>query len=275
MKAYSPKEYWSGVAENSCADDPSGLAPILYPDSPPWFNQLIDDLQFRAIRRAITLAGLSADTRILDVGCGTGRWLRRYQQFGFRATGVDATAAMLRLARERGTAAALTVGEANRLPFRDATFDAVTDITVTQHIPQPLQVPALAEMIRVIRPGGCLILMELIQGEDKHIFPRTPQGWIEGVSSCGAKLIGWFGQEYLLIDRLFVRVARTLATRNVGSASQDAQSQVSSHRRSTITGRIYWGLRHITVPIAAWSDPAIEMICPARVATHGVFVFRK
>ena len=88
MKAYSPKEYWSGVAENSCADDPSGLAPILYPDSPPWFNQLIDDLQFRAIRRAITSAGLSADTRILDVGCGTGRWLRRYQQFGFRATGV-------------------------------------------------------------------------------------------------------------------------------------------------------------------------------------------
>jgi SAM-dependent methyltransferase len=275
MKTYSPKEYWSGVAENSCADDPSGLAPILYPDSPPWFNQLIDDLQFRAIRRAITLADFSADTRILDVGCGTGRWLRRYQQFGFRAMGVDATAAMLRLARERGTAAALTVGEVNRLPFRDATFDAVTDITVTQHIPQSLQVPALAEMIRVIRPGGCLILMELIQGEDKHIFPRTPQGWIEGVSSCGAKLIGWFGQEYLLLDRLFVRVARTLATRNVGSASQDAQSQVSSHQRSTITGRIYWGLRHITVPIAAWSEPAIELICPARVATHGVFVFRK
>jgi SAM-dependent methyltransferase len=275
MKAYSPKEYWRSVAENSCADDPSGLAPILYPDSPPWFNQLIDDLQFRAIRRAIKLAGLSADTQILDVGCGTGRWLRRYQQFGFRAMGVDATAAMLRLARERGTAVALTVGEAHRLPFRDATFDAVSDITVTQHIPQSLQVPALAEMIRVIRPGGCLILMELIRGKDKHVFPRTPEVWIEATSSCGVKLMGWFGHEFLLLDRLFVRAARTLAARNGSSSNQSTNPRVFSLLRSTITHRIYWGLRHITAPMAAWVDPAIEMICPARFATHGVFVFRK
>ena len=226
MKAYSPKEYWTGVAENPCADDPSGLAPVLYPDSPPWFNQLIDDLQFRAIRRVITLAGLSADTRILDVGCGTGRWVRRYQQFGFRAMGIDATAAMLHLARDRGTAAALTVGEAYRLPFRDATFDAVSDITVTQHIPASLQLPALAEMIRVIRPGGCLILMELVQGKDRHIFPRTPEGWIEAASSCGVKLMGWFGQEFLLLDRLFVRAARILAARNGSSSSQSRSFSV-------------------------------------------------
>jgi SAM-dependent methyltransferase len=275
MKPYSPKEYWTGVAENSCADDAWGLAPVLYPDSPPWFNQQIDELQFGAIRRVITLARLPAGTRILDVGCGTGRWLRRYQQFGFRATGVDATAGMLRLAREHGTAAALTVGEAYRLPFRDATFDAVSDITVTQHIPASLQVPALAEMMRVIRPGGCLILLELIQGKDKHIFPRTPEDWIESASSCGAKLISWFGQEYLLLDRLFVRAARALAAGNGSSASQGADSRVSASRRSTITRRIYWGLRHITVPLAAWADPAIARICPARVATHGVFVFRK
>lgn len=275
MKPYSPKEYWTGVAGNSCADDPSGLAPVLYPDSPPWFNQRIDDLQSRAIRRVITLAALPASTRILDVGCGTGRWLRRYEQFGFRPTGVDATVGMLRLARERGTAAALTAGEAHRLPFRDATFDAVSDITVTQHIPASLQVPALAEMMRVLRPGGCLILMELITGKDKHIFPRTPEGWIESASSCGAKLIGWFGQEYLVLDRLFVRASKTLASRNGSSASQSADSRLSAPWRSTISRRIYWGLRHITVPLASWAEPAIEMISPARIATHGVFLFRK
>ena len=275
MKLYSPKEYWTGVAENSCADDPSGLAPVLYPDSPPWFNQRIDDLQVRAIRRVVTLAALPASTRILDVGCGTGRWLRRYQQLGFRATGVDATAGMLRLARERGTSAALTVGEAYRLPFRDATFDAVSDITVTQHIPASLQLAALAEMMRVIRPGGCLILMELIRGKDKHIFPRTAESWIESASSCGAKLIGWFGQEYLLLDRLFVRTSKSLASGNGNSASQRADSRLPAPWRSSISRRIYWGLRHITVPLASWAEPAIEMICPARVATHGVFFFRK
>jgi SAM-dependent methyltransferase len=275
MKTYSPKEYWASVAENYCSADASGLAPVLHPDSPPWFNRLIDDLQFRAIRRAITFAGIPAGTRILDVGCGTGRWVRRYQNLGFRTMGIDVTPAMLRLARERGTAAPLTAGEAYRLPFLDAAFDSVSDITVTQHIPVSLQPQALAEMVRVIRPGGCLILMELIRGKDEHIFPRNPQGWIEQASSCGVKLMGWFGQEFFLLDRLFVRVARTLAGRNGTPTSPGTTPQVSPDQNSTIARRTYWGLRHITVPISAWADPITEMICPARFATHGVFVFRK
>jgi SAM-dependent methyltransferase len=275
MKTYSPKEYWAGVAENYCPADPSGLAPVLHPGSPPWFNRLIDKLQFHAIRRAMTFAGIPASSRILDVGCGTGRWVRRYQNLGFHAVGVDATPEMLRLARKTGTTAPLVVGEAHQLPFPDAAFDSVSDITVTQHIPVSLQARALAEMIRVMRPGGCLILMELIQGKDRHIFPRSPQDWIEQASSCGVKLIGWFGQEYFLLDRLFVRFARTLSARSGSFASPNFTPPMPSSQGATIAGRIYWGLRHITAPISAWTDPVIEMICPARFATHGVFVFRK
>jgi ubiquinone/menaquinone biosynthesis C-methylase UbiE len=272
---YLPKEYWAALAKNPDSLDASGLAPVLHPDSPPWFNRLIDALQFRAVRRAIAFANLAEGAQILDVGCGTGRWVRRYQELGFHATGVDATLGMLRVARECGTAAPLTAGEAYRLPFPDAKFDSVSDITVIQHIPRSLQPEALREMMRVIRTGGHLILMELIGGEGEHIFPREPDDWIEQAASCGAELVGWFGQEYLLFDRLFVRIAQTLIGRKKNPTSAVAISVRHSSQHSTMARRIYWRLRHVTAPISAWSEPLADRVCPARFATHGVFVFRK
>jgi SAM-dependent methyltransferase len=275
MRIYSPKDYWENLAERFASVDADGLAPVLHPDSPSWFNHLIDDLQFRAVRRAVAVAAIPAGARILDVGCGTGRWVRRYQQLGFRVTGVDKTLAMLHVARAHGAAAALIAGEAYSLPFPDSRFDAVSDITVTQHIPTHLQRQALGEMMRVIRPGGCVILMELIRGQGAHVFPRKPQDWIEQAASCGAKLVGWFGQEYLLLDRLFVHIAQGLAGKNGSSSSAAAISQRPSSQHSMIVRRVYWGFRRVTVPISAWADPVADWICPAHVATHGVFVFRK
>jgi SAM-dependent methyltransferase len=274
-RTYPAKEYWTGLAQGIPSADTSGFAPVLHPDAPLWFNRLIDDLQFRAIRRALALGGVRPGARILDVGCGTGRWVRRYHDLGLRATGVDATPPMLRLARERGTTTPVVAGEAQRLPFADAQFDFVSDITVIQHIPASLQDEALGEMTRVLKPGGRLILMELIRGEGTHIFPRTAAGWIEQATSHGIKLLGWFGQEYLLLDRLFVHTARAITARNGSSVPETEIPEKPMPRHSPAARRLYWMLRRVTAGLSAWADPVVEAILPGEIATHGVFVFQK
>jgi SAM-dependent methyltransferase len=275
MTSYSPRDYWAGVAEDFRSADPSGFAPVLHPGAPVWFNQLIDKLQFQAIRRALTLAQIPQDSRILDVGCGTGRWVRRYAQLGFRPTGLDRTSGMLTTARRQKTAAPLLAGEAHRLPFPDGSFDCVTDVTVVQHIPSELQPQALGEMIRVLNPGGRLILMELIRGAGVHIFPRAPADWIEQGTSHGATLIAWFGQEFLLPDRIFVHLAQSLRGGNGGHGNTKTTPISSGTRPEPSLRNMYWRLRHITAPVSAWFDPLTEKICPGKLATHGVFVFRK
>src|SRR5690348_5069730 len=232
MKAYSPKEYWAGLADKFYSADSAGFAPILHAGAPAWFNVCIDRLQHSAMRRALDLAEVSPRARVLDVGCGTGRWLRRYSSLGLEATGVDATPQMLRAARARGTTAPLVAGEANRLPFRDGEFDVVSDVTVIQHIPAGLQPQALLEMTRVLKTGGRLILLELIRGEDSHIFPRTPQNWLDLGASCGLCAKGWFGQEYLLPDRLFVRAAQGVTK---GRETSDAAGVDSAESMSRAT----------------------------------------
>jgi ubiquinone/menaquinone biosynthesis C-methylase UbiE len=273
IKQYCPKEYWDEVAEKFRASDGSGLAPVLHPDAPVWFNQLIDDLQFRAMRRALGVAEIAGGSKFLDVGCGTGRWIRRYEEMGFRASGLDATPSMLRTARERGTTGPLIAGEAYRLPFEDESFDAVSDVTVVQHIPVTLQTQTLKEMLRVLKPGGRLILMELIRGRGTHIFPRTPEDWILQVKSAGGTLLGWFGQEFLLLDRMFTNLVQS-----VGSRVRDRDPNVTptdAARQTSQVRQAYWKIRHATTSVAAWTEPTTERVFPGRLATHGVFIFRK
>jgi SAM-dependent methyltransferase len=276
MNAYSPKEYWTEVAENFSSADSTGFAPVLHPGAPDWFNRTIDELQFRAVRRALGCARLASGARILDVGCGTGRWLRRYVEMGYRAAGVDATAAMLSTARRQETNAPLICGMVQRLPFADQTFDCVSDITVIQHLPLALQPAAIAEMIRVLKPQGKLILIELIRGKGAHIFARPPEDWIRQVTAHGAQLVHWFGEEFLLIDRLFTVTAQWIG-RGRGNHQDDQQPlpAKSAAQAHTSARRLYWKLRHVTLPLSAQLDSVTEMICPRGLATHGVFIFQK
>jgi ubiquinone/menaquinone biosynthesis C-methylase UbiE len=278
---YSPKEYWANLAEIRDSDT-FGFAPILHPLAPQWFNQLIDNLQVRGLRRALAIAALSPGARILDLGCGTGRWVRRYEERGFSAVGVDATFGMLQIARAHETTSPLVVGLAETLPFSDAVFDCVSDITVVQHLPYELQSRALQEMIRVLNPGGRLILIEVIcgrdqyLGKDSHVFPRKPRDWISEVENRGASLVEWFGQEFLLIDRVYVRLAQTAYGRKSNLVKQvQSVYRHSSCQDFSTARRVYWQLRHITAYFSVWAEPVVERVCPASLATHGIFVFQK
>jgi SAM-dependent methyltransferase len=273
---YSPKEYWAALAEQYDSVDSSGFAPILHPQAPSWFNQAIDHIQFRALQRAVAIAKLSPGARFLDVGCGTGRWVRRYRELGFSPVGVDATIGMLRIARSHRTTGPLAAGLAYNLPFSNDVFDCISDITVVQHIPYSLQPEALREMIRVLKPGGKMILFELVRGAGLHVFSRKPQDWIREVESCGATLIGCFGQEYFFPDRVFVRLALTLSGRKPNDARHvQAISQDSASIENSLTRRLYWRMRRIIVPFSVWMEPVFANIFPPSTATHAVFVFRK
>ena len=275
VNTYSAKEYWTGLAENDRSVDATGFAPVVHPNAPPWLNSLIDELQFRAVWRALAPAKIPPSSRVLDIGYGTKRRVWRFQGIGFRVTGVDATAGMLRLARCRGTASPLVVGEVFRPLFADSVFDFVSDVTVVQHILSPLQPQALGEKIRVLKPGGRLVLMELIRGKDAHIFPRKPRDWIEQVTPRGAKPTRWFGQEFLLLDRLFVLLVQTMAGKTRSRSESSPFSAELPLPRASMARRLYWKIRHITAPLSAWIDSIIERVCPARFATHGVFTFQK
>jgi len=116
------------------------------------FETLVARATAEAIEPLLDAAGVGAGTRVLDVGCGLGALAAAAAARGAQPTGVDLASGMLDAARRRHPEIAFVLGDAEALPFADASFDAVAAAFVVNHVPDPER--AAAELARVARPGG-------------------------------------------------------------------------------------------------------------------------
>ena len=102
-------------------------------------------------------APVGSTTRVLDAGCGAGLALKMAAELGADVAGIDASAGLLEVARDRLPGARLEHGDLEILPFEDDSFDVVTGFNSFQYAADP--VAALQEARRVSKPGGKVFIM--------------------------------------------------------------------------------------------------------------------
>jgi SAM-dependent methyltransferase len=144
--------------------DLKGLAEAYYtmtPDVEPrrrgFYLRHILEAEFRGSALATMLPRRG---KILEIGCGTGGLLAAATRMGLEIEGVDIALRWLVVARRRlddlGLSCPLLAASAERLPYADASFNAVVADSVLEHLDDPRQ--ALDEWARVLRPGGTLLV---------------------------------------------------------------------------------------------------------------------
>ena len=110
-----------------------------------------------AARALQELASARHARRILDVGCGTGRWLKLLARPDRLAIGLDPSRGMLSQARARLPRVPLIQAQGEALPFADASFDLISLVHVIHHLADPARF--MAEASRCLLPGGTLALI--------------------------------------------------------------------------------------------------------------------
>jgi SAM-dependent methyltransferase len=167
-----------------------------------------------------------AKRRVLDCGCGAGEYVRALLARGADVWGVEFDEAKLATgaARDPGLAPRLSVGDLEALAFPDRSFDLALLNEVLEHVPD--DAAALAEVYRVLRPGGQLILLSptrLYPFETHGVFwrgsgrrvPHTVPGipWIP--LALGTRIFGYWARNYwpwelrALVQRAGLRVIAT------------------------------------------------------------------
>jgi len=129
--------------------------------------------QGRVLRqRSITMAQSQPGEQVLDVGCGTGTLAvaRRVGSTG-NVAGIDPSAEQIAHARakaaRRHVPVDFQIGVIEQIPFPDQTFDVVFSTLMMHHLPAPIKRQGLAEIARVLKPGGRLVIADFKRKQDR------------------------------------------------------------------------------------------------------------
>lgn len=198
---YLPDHYWEDRARRFAAQG-SGLAAVCSYGMPELYNRMIHLCQRLALAPWLRVP---AGTRVLDVGCGVGRWSSLLASRGALVTGMDLSPTMIAEAQRRASESG--VAERCRFLVQDLAhldagdkFDLVIGVTVLQHIldPEALR-SAVQRMSEHLAPGGRMVLLEaaparLAQRCDTSVFrARTRSVYLDLFERTGLEVLQMSG----------------------------------------------------------------------------------
>jgi SAM-dependent methyltransferase len=198
---YRPNVYWEERARRF-AGEGDGLAAVCAYGMPGFYNRAIHFTQRMALAPWLRV---EPGMRVLDVGCGVGRWSRLLAARGAVVTGVDLSPTMIGEASRRAAAAGLAgrcrflVQDSSSLDL-GAKFDLVLGVTMLQHILDPQALRAAVERIaRHVAPMGRIVLLEAAPTSfanqcDSTVFKaRQRDVYLKLFADCGLELRGVTG----------------------------------------------------------------------------------
>jgi SAM-dependent methyltransferase len=231
---FEPARYWRTVGSSYAKDDPLGA--ICFDGAPSWFNQFLSHSHTACFERGWKAAGLTGDgMRVVDLGCGVGRWSRWLRKQGADVVGVDISRDMLRAAESAKSRR--VQGSISDVPLQPETFDMAVSVTVLQHIPYADQERAVAEMSRLLRTGGTAFLIENVRAfaPGAHLYPRTLEAWTKLLEREGLKVRIVQGQAYYPLIRLGYKLASLLPSGRRKNSAADRMKQGTNGQRPSVT----------------------------------------
>jgi len=187
---YQPRTYWEQRLAHY-----GGLRATGHLDHGPYYNWWLYRAKIRALRRALTMAGVDVGGRsILDVGAGTGFFLSLYARWGAgRLAGVDISMTTVRRLRDDfPTATVWEADIAQGVPTNEQ-FDIVHAFDVLYHLPDPDFSAALRHLVQRCRPGGVLLLTDSFRTQHRpapHVSFRSLAQYRDVLSDRDVDIVG-------------------------------------------------------------------------------------
>jgi len=190
--------YWHSIHKKT-ADD---MAAVCFPEKPLYFNLFFDRIQKHAINSYLRKEHmLLTGKRLLDIGCGRGRWLSFYQdKYGADVTGIDLSSKAVQVCNEQGFN--VFEGSITQMPFETGHFDFINSTTVLLHLPYDIKDKAIEEISRVLKVRGKVILIESTWDDPSpHVYGLPLSKWEETFNKYNMHLVHKSGHCFNIFRR--------------------------------------------------------------------------
>lgn len=201
----------------------------------------------RSSRQLAEQAGFLPGQKVLDLGCGTGGSSRLLvDEYGLQVVGVDITQPFVDVAQWLTQATGLTTrtkficADAQCLPLETASFDAVWSQHTLMNLPDLAK--GLAEVNRVLKPGGSLLLHEVLQGDNLEPL-AFPVPWADTASTSHLKSLSQL-EEYLTTAG-FVQVKQQEVTEQALNWRQKHTDKEARGQTGILTPQLIFGPRFL------------------------------
>lgn len=136
---------------------------------------------------------------LLDIGCGTGLFIRRYLKHGGNVTGIDISSGMIHRAIPFFPTVKFVVGNAENLPFKSESFDSISSLLAFSYLTKPEQ--TVKDCLRVLRPGGRMAVCTL----GKNVFTSSlPALFVIGEKMKIRRVgVGTFVEHYYSAEEMY------------------------------------------------------------------------
>ena len=217
-KYYDAREYWERRAKKYGSSYKGGKA-IGLMSGEKYYYEYVDMIDKRA---TFSFIQIRPGMKVLDVGCGIGRWCLEFAKRGADITGIDISEEMIRLAsdnmRKEGLDGNLVVKSSDEMDFPDNSFDLVHCAAVLMHVTDPVKFRRSCEhIVRVARPGGQILLKEWAprkrkeSGTNIHIVGRAYHEYKQTLEGEGAVLVREAGVHlWTRLDEAYDKIATKL-----------------------------------------------------------------
>lgn len=262
------QSYWEALHHDGIQSNDQ-LKPVCNPDEPDIINRLYNFGHRLGMRKVFKRLGDLKGKRVLDVGCGRGRWSKEFARRGAKVIGIDWSREAIHSNRQQVpecTFECMSVLELNH--FEPASFDIVNSVTVIQHVRRDFHQKIFEDIHKLLTTDGKLCMLESVYNpflsnkydyaDGDYTFYWTRDAWINIAKKSGFKLTSLKGCLYIPLLRIYNKLP-----------------VVKKHDiTSPLTKKDHCILKEI-LTLFSFPIEALFNSMTYRFATHGIFIFEK
>lgn len=274
-------DYWNKRTDNILDKKPDidDISLSFYKGFPLWFNRLVASIKDQTLMKLLKHIRPVDKLNVLDIGCGSGRYVKILSDLGATVTGIDISKSIIQRCKHRYPNIAFFNSSLQKFDENLYKFDLILSSTTLQHIPDNEKKEAFKKITRLLKDGGSLLMIENQLDHSEHIQGLSVKKWTDLGEEAGLvpRVIMPSDHRHLIIItfKAINIIDYFLSFRFLNSHKTTESKNTNIYSNKSFKGLAFLSILRVAVFFSYFFEPIFQGLLPISFARHVGILFEK